>query len=46
MSTTTASLEAPALTRPQLAGVWARHLLSLYIPVNSLIFLVTAPHPW
>jgi alkane 1-monooxygenase len=28
------------------ASLWARHLLSLYFPLNSLVFLWTAPHSW
>jgi alkane 1-monooxygenase len=28
------------------AGLWVRHLLSLYVPSASLFFLWTAPHPW
>lgn len=36
----------PALASGEVARIWARHLLSLYLPLASLLFLWTAPHPW
>lgn len=39
------ALEAP-LARHRVAGIWARHLLSLYLPAVSVLFLWTGPHPW
>jgi alkane 1-monooxygenase len=44
-----AAVEIPgtsSLTTRELAWIWVRHLTSLYIPVNSLLFLWTGPHPW
>jgi alkane 1-monooxygenase len=42
--------EAPAaqatLGSWTVAGIWARHLTSLYIPAVSLAFLWTGPHVW
>ena len=29
-----------------LAGIWLRHLTSFFIPMVTLIFLVTGPHAW
>lgn len=41
---------APALEAPlaphRVAGIWARHLLSLYLPLVSVLFLWTGPHRW
>ena len=41
-----ADLSAPALPGRTIAWIWTRHLTSLYIPVNSLLFLCTGPHSW
>ena len=30
----------------EVTGIWLRHLVSLYIPGASLVFLWTGPHPW
>ncbi len=40
------SIESAPLTPPELAWVWARHLMSLVIPLSTLAFLVTGPHVW
>ncbi len=40
------SLIPPALSRREIAGLWSRHLLSLYLPLNALVFLLTGPHSW
>lgn len=40
-----APIESPS-DAPGLARVWASHLLALYIPLNSLVFLLTGPHAW
>jgi alkane 1-monooxygenase len=37
---------APALPVLETARVWALHLLCFVLPVTSLLFLTTAPHPW
>ena len=37
--------EAP-LTLRETAGIFSRHLASLYLPLNALVFLWTGPHPW
>jgi alkane 1-monooxygenase len=50
MSTSPASLEAPAV--PERAGaletarIFALHCLCFVLPVATLAFLLTAPHPW
>jgi len=45
MSAAAAPLEAP-LAPGEVARIWLRHLVSLYIPVASLLFLWTGPHAW
>lgn len=30
----------------RLAGIWARHLLAFWFPVNALVFVATGPHTW
>ena len=35
-----------ALAGGEVAGIWARHLTSLLLPVNALLFLFSGPHPW
>src|SRR6185295_9096747 len=47
----TMTIAAPTLERcrpstAEIAGIWARHLLALYLPMNSLVFLWTGPHSW
>jgi len=46
MSSTTAPLETADLRPADTARIWARHLLSLYIPGVSLAFVLTGPHRW
>jgi len=46
MSSTTAPLETAELTPFETLGIWAKHLVSLYIPALSLAFVWTGPHPW
>jgi alkane 1-monooxygenase len=41
-----AATAVPAPTPGEVATLWARHLLSLYIPVATLLFLWTGPHAW
>jgi alkane 1-monooxygenase len=45
MSAAATPLEA-TLAPPEIARIWVRHLLSLYIPGVSLLFLWSGPHPW
>jgi alkane 1-monooxygenase len=40
-----AAFETP-LAPGELARIWLRHLVSLYIPAASLLFLWTGPHAW
>ena len=35
-----------ALSWPAVSWIWLRHLSSLLIPVSTLAFLWTGPHPW
>jgi len=35
-----------AILDSETLGLFVRHLLSLLLPVNALIFLFTGPHPW
>lgn len=40
-------VETPVgITSFETARVWMMHLLCFVLPVTSLLFLVTAPHPW
>jgi alkane 1-monooxygenase len=41
-----AGTAASSLRPASVAGIWVRHLLSLYIPAASLGFVWTGPHPW
>ncbi len=43
---TSQDLPEPTLTWPAISWIWVRHLWSLLIPVSSLAFLWTGPHPW
>jgi alkane 1-monooxygenase len=45
MAATATPLES-ALAPAEVARIWVRHLLSLYIPGVSLLFLWSGPHPW
>ncbi len=46
LTTSTESLGVGELPRSAVAGIWLRHLLSLYLPLNTLLFLWTGPHTW
>jgi alkane 1-monooxygenase len=35
-----------SLSALHVAGIWARHLLAFWFPVNALVFLATGPHTW
>ncbi|MEM9175042.1 MAG: fatty acid desaturase [Myxococcota bacterium] len=37
---------APPLAAREVLVHWLPHLLSLWIPGNALLFVVTGPHPW
>ena len=45
MATAAATAELP-LAPGEVAKLWLRHLVSLYIPAASLLFLWTGPHAW
>ena len=46
MTAVAPTLESRHPSTAEIAGIWARHLLALYLPVNSLVFLWTGPHSW
>jgi alkane 1-monooxygenase len=46
MAAVTTAVEVSAPSRREVAGIWGWHLLSLYLPVNALVFLWTGPHAW
>lgn len=46
MATAAPTAPAPELRIREVAGIWLRHLTSLYIPAATLVFLWTGPHPW
>ena len=46
MATATPTAPAPSIPFRDVAGIWLRHLTSLYIPAVSLLFLWTGPHRW
>ena len=46
MATAAPTAPAPELRIREVAGIWLRHLTSLYIPGVTLAFLWTGPHPW
>lgn len=46
MATAVPTSPAPELRVREVTSIWIRHLISLYIPVASLVFLWTGPHPW
>ena len=46
MSAEAPSVEGVRLGSAEVAGIWARHLTSLLLPSNALVFLFTGPHPW
>jgi alkane 1-monooxygenase len=46
MTSATAVAGDHPLALREVASIWVRHLLSLYIPLNSLLFLWTGPHRW
>ncbi len=46
LTTSTESFRVGELPRGAVAGIWLRHLLSLYLPLNTLLFLWTGPHSW
>ncbi len=45
-STSTPNSNDPALSLPALSWVWVRHLASFLIPLTTVAFLWTGPHPW
>src|SRR6058998_3151744 len=36
----------PPVSRRATLSIWALHLLCFVLPVTSILFLGTAPHPW
>jgi alkane 1-monooxygenase len=46
MAAATTALDVAAPSRREVAAIWGRHLLSLYLPGNALLFLWTGPHAW
>ncbi|MBW2446598.1 MAG: alkane 1-monooxygenase, partial [Deltaproteobacteria bacterium] len=46
MSASAAPLETADLNPLETVRIWAKHLVSLYIPALSLTFVLTAPHTW
>lgn len=46
MAAVTTALDVPTPSRRLVAAIWGRHLLSLYLPFNALLFLGTGPHAW
>jgi len=46
MTTATPALDQPRLSAAEVAWIWIRHLASLLLPVNALVFLWTGPHSW
>ena len=46
MSSTTAPVEAQALSPAETLRIWGTHLVSFYIPGVSLAFVLTGPHRW
>ena len=46
MAAVTSPLDVSAPSRREVAAIWGRHLLSLYLPANALLFLWTGPHAW
>ena len=45
------SAEAPVgaqvgVGQSELSGLFVRHLLSLLLPLNAIVFLFTGPHAW
>lgn len=46
VSAAPAAAPAAALGPARTVGIWLTHLLSLYIPLTSLLFVWTGPHPW
>lgn len=46
MSADATSIPEEALAASDVARIWMRHLVSLLLPVNALVFLFTGPHVW
>jgi len=40
------SLDSPAISIAEVARIWSRHLVSLLLPTNALVFVLTGPHRW
>lgn len=45
MQTTTATAESATLDATT-AGIWGRHLLCFVLPLTTLAFVLSGPHPW
>lgn len=46
MTVDSAAIDSVPLAPLEVAGIWARHLTSLVIPISTLAFVLTGPHLW